>query len=70
VVDPETGFLVGPGDVSGLEAAVSRLLSDTSLARALGEAGRQRAEEAFDIGRMVSQLESLYGEIASGPRHA
>jgi glycosyltransferase involved in cell wall biosynthesis len=69
VTEGVTGRLVEPGDVAGLAEAVSRLLSDPSLAEAMGEAGRRRAEEAFDIRRMVVELEQLYGEIANGARN-
>jgi D-inositol-3-phosphate glycosyltransferase len=43
VVDGETGLLVPPGDVPALRAALDRLLSDPTLRRGLGSAGRERA---------------------------
>jgi glycosyltransferase involved in cell wall biosynthesis len=49
VADGETGLLVEPGDVDGLAAALRRLAADPALRRRLGEAGRARAEEAFDL---------------------
>jgi glycosyltransferase involved in cell wall biosynthesis len=45
VRDGETGFLVEPGDVAGLRAAIQRLLADPELRRRLGRAGRERAIE-------------------------
>jgi glycosyltransferase involved in cell wall biosynthesis len=47
VVDGETGLLVEPGDVSGLRAALERLLGDEQLRRRLGAAGRERVREGF-----------------------
>jgi glycosyltransferase involved in cell wall biosynthesis len=49
VVEGETGVLVAPGDADELAAALDRLLGDPGLRRRLGEAGRERAELAFDL---------------------
>ena len=44
VLDGETGVLVDPRDPDALAEALAGLLRDTSRRRALGEAGRRRAE--------------------------
>jgi len=49
VVHGETGILVPPGDASALAAALSSLVADPAERRRLGEAGRARAEERFDL---------------------
>jgi glycosyltransferase involved in cell wall biosynthesis len=49
VVDGETGLLVPAGDPELLAAAVGRLLDDATLRRRLGEAGRARVRERFDL---------------------
>jgi glycosyltransferase involved in cell wall biosynthesis len=49
VVDGETGLLVRPGDPAALAEAVRRLLADHDYRRQLGDAGRARAEERFDL---------------------
>ncbi|MEA2389963.1 MAG: hypothetical protein QOK31_72 [Solirubrobacteraceae bacterium] len=46
VEDGVTGFLVEPGDVSGLRAAIDRLLADPELRRRMGVAGRARIIDA------------------------
>jgi glycosyltransferase involved in cell wall biosynthesis len=43
------GFLVEPGDVGGLGAAIARLLDRPDEARALGEAARRRAVERYSF---------------------
>ena len=49
VVDGETGVLVDPGDPDALATALARLAADPSLRRRMGDAGRTRAEERFDL---------------------
>jgi len=47
VTEGISGYLVPPGDVSSLAAAVSRLLADRDLAERMGAAGRLDALERF-----------------------
>lgn len=68
VVDGETGRLVPPRCPGRLAVAMSELLRDEGKRRAMGEAGRRRAEERFSLGRMVGELESLYESLARGGR--
>jgi glycosyltransferase involved in cell wall biosynthesis len=42
-----TGYLLQPGDAAGAADALRRLLHDPATARAMGEAGRERAEREF-----------------------
>ena len=65
VVDGCTGLLTPPGDAAGLADALRRLLGDPELARRMGAAGRQRAEE-FAEDAIVSRLERLYGVAGRG----
>jgi glycosyltransferase involved in cell wall biosynthesis len=39
------------------------VLKDQNLARAMGESGRRRAEEMFDVDRVVAQYEALYERV-------
>ena len=51
VVDGETGLLVPAGvDPAPLAAAIAELLADPERRRQMGEAGRRRVEERFDLG--------------------
>jgi alpha-maltose-1-phosphate synthase len=63
VVDGETGLLVRPGDPRALAAAVNELLADPGRARAMGEAGRRRAVEAFSWPRIAEQTVALYRSL-------
>ena len=61
VVDNETGLLIKPDDPIALSRAIIDMLSDTDKAKKMGEAGRKRAEELFDIDKIVPQLFQIYG---------
>jgi glycosyltransferase involved in cell wall biosynthesis len=49
VVEGETGYLVAPGDPDALAEALARLVADPEARRRMGEAGRRRARERFDL---------------------
>jgi glycosyltransferase involved in cell wall biosynthesis len=49
VVDGQTGVLVGPREPDELAAALERLVGEPALRRRLGDAGRTRAREHFDL---------------------
>ncbi len=63
IVDGVTGFLVPPQNPSALAEAIVKLLDDQSLARQMGESGKKRAEELFDIKKNVKQIERIYEEL-------
>jgi sugar transferase (PEP-CTERM/EpsH1 system associated) len=60
VVEGATGFLVPPGDPAALAEVTTRLLGDSDLRSAMGEAGRARAERHFSIAETVRRTEELY----------
>ncbi len=62
-VDNETGFLLPPGDLSGLKNRLLRLARDPALRERLGGRGRQFVEPLFDQERMVGQLYQLYQRL-------
>ncbi len=53
IVDGETGMLVSPNDATDLADAMQHLMADPAEAARMGRAGRQRAEEHFDLDRAV-----------------
>jgi glycosyltransferase involved in cell wall biosynthesis len=63
VVDGDTGLLVPPGDPQSLAAAIERLLEDPVLCRRLGEAGRIRVAEHFDLAAVHQAHLDLYRRV-------
>jgi glycosyltransferase involved in cell wall biosynthesis len=64
VTDGVEGFVVDPRDPAGLASALERLWSDRSLARRMGNAGRDRVRLAFTPDRHIDQFLELYREVA------
>jgi glycosyltransferase involved in cell wall biosynthesis len=60
VIDGETGLLVPAGSPAALAHAMVSLRHSPDLCRSMGRAGRERAEQFFDIKQMVSTYESMY----------
>ncbi|MBN1104219.1 MAG: glycosyltransferase family 4 protein [Deltaproteobacteria bacterium] len=54
------GFLVNPGDVSDLRAALSKILKDRNLALRMGREGRKRIGNDFSADQMVRSIDQLY----------
>ena len=63
IVDNETGLLVAPGDVAGLERAMRRLLDDAPLRDVFGRAAKERSLR-FSAAIVVPQFEHLYDRLA------
>jgi glycosyltransferase involved in cell wall biosynthesis len=67
VRDGVEGLLVPPDDPAALATAVDRLLADPALARRLGESGRARCLQGYDIADTVRRLTDLYESLLSAP---
>ena len=65
VVPGETGELVEPAEPALLAAAIVKLLRDSALRRAYGEAGRQRVANQFDVEHLVEGTLSAYHRFTS-----
>ena len=65
VDDERTGLLVPVGDLTAFTAAVRRLLEDNGLRQRLGSAGRQRAEQMFDIKAHAEKVLENYRPLTS-----
>lgn len=55
--------LVGPRDVGGLTAALTRLIDDPQRRRRMGEIGRRIVTEHFTWDRTAQRTISIYGEV-------
>lgn len=68
VADGETGLLVDPDDVAGLEAAIGTLLGSPAVARRLGAAAREHALRHFTLERQVEAFETAYQRAVAARR--
>lgn len=64
VEEPETGFLVAPGDEAALASAVGRLLADPVGRGRMGRAARTQAERRFDQRDMIAAYARLFEQVA------
>jgi glycosyltransferase involved in cell wall biosynthesis len=62
--DGRTGLLVTPGDVSGLVAALERLIASAELREQLGRAARAKIEQDADPDAHRAQLLALITQVA------
>jgi glycosyltransferase involved in cell wall biosynthesis len=63
VADGDTGLVVPPDDPHALGDAVASLLEDPVRRVAMGEAGRRRAEEAYDWDAVADRFLALYEDV-------
>jgi glycosyltransferase involved in cell wall biosynthesis len=63
VLHGKTGLLVAPRDSHSLAHAVGRLLTDASLAKNMGCAGRKRVETYFTVETMINANQDLYRSV-------
>jgi glycosyltransferase involved in cell wall biosynthesis len=54
--DGQTGLLVPPSDSAALAAAISKLLTDTELAKRICELGFERARSVFSVENMAADI--------------
>jgi len=66
VDDGENGLLVSFGDVTGLAAAVERLLADPAEAIHMGENGRRKVADQYNWESVTERLSSHYTAILTG----
>jgi glycosyltransferase involved in cell wall biosynthesis len=60
----DVGYRAPYDDAAGLAEAVTKLLGDPPLRRAMGERGRASVVARYGIDRLVTDIEALYRELA------
>jgi len=65
-----SGLLVPPGDDKALALAIREVVEDSSLARSLGEGGRHRAVDQFDVRQNVAVMHAWLRDAARADRSA
>ena len=63
VCDGETGLLAAADDPAELARGVLALLDDPDLGRRMGERGRRRVKEFFDVREMVARVKEVYADL-------
>ncbi|MDT7688794.1 MAG: hypothetical protein QOE46_1553 [Acidobacteriota bacterium] len=66
----ERGVQVRAGDAEAFADALTHLVADEALRRALGERGREHVERNYSVERLVSDVLHLYEELEQGTAHA
>jgi L-malate glycosyltransferase len=70
VIDGEHGYLVARGDAGAAAQRLGELLDDEARAHAMGEAGRNRVRDEFQLDRTVSEYYRRYAAAAGMRRGA
>jgi glycosyltransferase involved in cell wall biosynthesis len=65
----KTGIIVPPANPEALAGAIDKLLGDTQLSTAYGEAGRKRVQSEFTTDVMVRRVLEVYRELAPTDRN-
>ena len=64
--DGQSGFVVPWMDRGAFAAKIETLLRDKSLARRLGETGRQQVTTRFDLDQYLTGLEVTFRSVIAG----
>ena len=60
VEDGQSGFLIEPGDAQGIADALATLSSDAALREKMGQAGREKVLNEFDLSKNAVTLAQLF----------
>ena len=63
IIDGETGFIISPAKPEELAKAIICLINAPALAIKMGNVGRTRVKEVFDVTKITRQIENIYKNI-------
>ena len=63
VKDPETGFLVDPGDHEAMAQRIYDLLIDNNMCKRMGAKGRRQCEDKFTLDLFAAHTEHAYQKV-------
>ena len=66
VQNRRTGRTVPPRDPEALKDAICEVLSNPSLAKEMGQKGRERVQDHFTIEKMIASYEDIYTSLGRG----
>lgn len=66
VIDKSTGLIVPPRDSHALAAAIDKLLTDTNLAKQLGDTAINHINTFFGRDTMLDRMESIFERFSNG----
>jgi N-acetyl-alpha-D-glucosaminyl L-malate synthase BshA len=69
VLDGESGYLVGVGDIPAIAERAVEILTDEAKQRVLGQRGRVQAVERFNTERVIPQYLAVYERVIEAARH-
>ena len=62
-IDKETGLTVAPENVEQLTSSINELLNNDAIRLQYGRNARKRVENLFDIEKVKTKYQNLFGEI-------
>jgi glycosyltransferase involved in cell wall biosynthesis len=65
VQNEKTGLVVPYDDIDAVSKAILRLLDNREMMGKMGQAGRSRAEELFDMKKITRSTEAVYAKLIS-----
>jgi rhamnosyl/mannosyltransferase len=64
--DGTTGLVVPPSNAQELAKALQQLVSEPTLRKQMGKAGRRRAYDQFSKEAMITQILAFYRQVLQG----
>lgn len=62
----ESGYLFQPGEISEMAEVCVTLMDHPELSKALGQRGRERVIQEFDLKSMIAEISALYNQHCKG----